>query len=273
MSSKIKLILERSTASEASEDDSNSNSFLNPLNFKISNGSEDTCESIINRGTLGSGKDFSIYSEKSIGTRDETILNKEKSLGILAFNFVSVIQREKLIAIERAAELLSQNMESNKFKTKIRRLYDVSKVLMTIGLIRQVHLNEHKRSALEWIGPDNMKETITNMLQEPLKEPNFHNYASYQNTYQTTANSYANVWNYLFEGGVPTVAVATPKGCRSDSFTQGVTPTGFSGMLGKREFMFPARKEVEEEQDLTITKFLRVNSNVVCPRVSPINHY
>jgi hypothetical protein len=111
--------LERSTASEASEDDSNSNTFLNQLNFK-SHCSEDTCESVINRGTLGSGKDFSINSEKSIGTRDETILNKEKSLGILAFNFVSVIQREKLIAIERAAELLSQNMESNKFKTKVK---------------------------------------------------------------------------------------------------------------------------------------------------------
>lgn len=57
-------------------------------------------------------------------------------------------------------------MEPNKFKTKIRRLYDVSKVLMTIGIIRQVHLNENKRSALEWIGTDNMKDTINKMLKE-----------------------------------------------------------------------------------------------------------
>jgi hypothetical protein len=44
---------------------------------------------------------------------------KEKSLGILAFNFVRVIYREKMIAIEKAADLLSKNMEPNKFKTKV----------------------------------------------------------------------------------------------------------------------------------------------------------
>ena len=37
---------------------------------------------------------------------------------------------------------------------------------MTIGIIRQVHLNENKRSALEWIGTDNMKDTINKMLKE-----------------------------------------------------------------------------------------------------------
>jgi len=88
-----------------------------------------------------------------------------------------------MIAIERAAELLSQNMESNKFKTKIRRLYDVSKVLMTIGLIRQIHLNENKRSALEWIGPENMKETISCMLKEGPKD----------------CNNVANILSYMLE--------------------------------------------------------------------------
>jgi len=173
MESKIKLILERSSSiSENSEDESSSITFLQtnytskPSN-KLSHCSEDTCDTIIS----SKRKDFSIHSEKSfLSNNKEDNLTKEKSLGILAFNFVSVIQREKLIAIERAAELLSQNMESNKFKTKIRRLYDVSKVLMTIGLIRQVHLNEHKRSALEWIGPDNMKDTINNMLKENPKD-------------------------------------------------------------------------------------------------------
>jgi len=67
-------------------------------------------------------KDLYTNSDNS-SNRDECSITKEKSLGILAFNFVSVIQREKLIAIEKAAELLSQNMESNKFKTKVKILF------------------------------------------------------------------------------------------------------------------------------------------------------
>ena len=87
--------------------------------------------------------------------------DKEKSLGIIAFNFLRIIQREKLIPIEKAADMLSnniKNLEPNKFKTKIRRLYDVSKILMTIGIIKNVQ--ENKRSAMEWVGLENMKDTI-----------------------------------------------------------------------------------------------------------------
>ena len=58
-------------------------------------------------------------------------------------------------------------MGSNKFKTKIRRLYDVSKVLITIGVIKQVQ--ENKRSVLEWVGLDEMKEKIIKIVQNSKK--------------------------------------------------------------------------------------------------------
>lgn len=119
-----------------------------------------------------------------------------------------------------------------------------------------------------------MKETITSMLSEPLREPNFHNYASYQNSYQNSATNVANIMNYLFEETSVRVPVAMPmgKGCRSDSFTQGVTTPHFDGMLGKREFVFPTPSGLKDDE-MTITKFFRKNSNVVCPRVTPVNHF
>ena len=91
----------------------------------------------------------------------KSINDKEKSLAILAFNFLRIIQREKVIPIERAADILNnniKNLEQNKFKTKIRRLYDVSKILMTIGIIK--HVQQNKRSAQEWVGIQNMKDSI-----------------------------------------------------------------------------------------------------------------
>lgn len=48
-----------------------------------------------------------------------TNTTKEKSLGIIAFNFLKLLQKEKTLTIERAAEILSQNLEPNKYKTKV----------------------------------------------------------------------------------------------------------------------------------------------------------
>lgn len=44
---------------------------------------------------------------------------KEKSLGIIAFNFLKLLQKENTLTIENAAEILSRNLEPNKFKTKV----------------------------------------------------------------------------------------------------------------------------------------------------------
>lgn len=95
--------------------------------------------------------------------------SKEKSLGVLACKFIRLLQSQKYIAIERAAEILSQNI-ANKYKTKvpalmtqIRRLYDVSKVLITIGLIKQTY--DNKRSTLEWLGVEFMVSKLNHMIK------------------------------------------------------------------------------------------------------------
>lgn len=44
--------------------------------------------------------------------------SKEKSLGVLACKFIRLLQAQKYIAIEKAAEVLSQNI-ANKYKTKV----------------------------------------------------------------------------------------------------------------------------------------------------------
>lgn len=46
---------------------------------------------------------------------------------------------------------------------QIRRLYDVSKVLITIGLIRQTY--DNKRSTLEWMGIENMVSKLNHMIK------------------------------------------------------------------------------------------------------------
>ena len=46
---------------------------------------------------------------------------KEKSLGVLAFNFMRLLRVNNTITIEKAAEILSlDKMDQNKFKTKVR---------------------------------------------------------------------------------------------------------------------------------------------------------
>ena len=68
---------------------------------------------------------------------------------------------------------------------------------MTIGLIRQVHLNEHKRSALEWIGTENMKETINLMLKESPKDNNVANILTYMLEKNNTKNIHNNFFGML----------------------------------------------------------------------------
>ena len=47
---------------------------------------------------------------------------KEKSLGTLAYKFIRLLKMNKMMAIEKAAEVLSHNI-TNKYKTKVGRGY------------------------------------------------------------------------------------------------------------------------------------------------------
>jgi transcription factor E2F7/8 len=64
-------------------------------------------------------------------------VKKEKSLGILCKQFIHLFLTWKnIISLEEAAKQLSKrDIEDQKLKTKIRRLYDIANVLSSIGLI------------------------------------------------------------------------------------------------------------------------------------------
>ena len=70
---------------------------------------------------------------------DECKYKKDKSLGILCQQFIGLfVTWKKMISLEEAASQISQkDIEEQKLKTKIRRLYDIANVLQSIGLIHK----------------------------------------------------------------------------------------------------------------------------------------
>jgi len=87
---------------------------------------------------------------------DKSKLNavkREKSLGLLSTGFIKLFLSWKgTISLEQAGrKLSSENIEENKIKTKIRRLYDIANVFSSLGLIKKTCL-ESKKPAYEWVG-------------------------------------------------------------------------------------------------------------------------
>ncbi|XP_032893865.1 transcription factor E2F7 [Amblyraja radiata] len=86
---------------------------------------------------------------------------KDKSLRIMSEKFVMLflVAEPRTIALDAAAKILiedgqPESADNSKFKTKIRRLYDIANVLTSLGLIKKVHVNERGRKpAFKWVGP------------------------------------------------------------------------------------------------------------------------
>ena len=90
-----------------------------------------------------------------------TNLKKEKSLGSMCLCFLSFMASCNESSIEAAAESLSHIQKapgSIELRSKIRRLYDISKILSTVGLIQNV--SQNKKPLLRWLGIEKMKETV-----------------------------------------------------------------------------------------------------------------
>lgn len=100
-------------------------------------------------------------------------LKLEKSLGSMCYCFLSFMQSQIECTIEYAAENLcpSQkdkfNMNIN-FRSKIRRLYDISKILATIGLIENI--SENKKPMLRWVGIPNMINEVELICKSPFEQ-------------------------------------------------------------------------------------------------------
>ncbi|KAM8971968.1 transcription factor E2F7 [Pelodytes ibericus] len=86
---------------------------------------------------------------------------KDKSLRIMSKKFVMLflVSTTKIITLEIAAKIMIEesqdSVDHSKFKTKVRRLYDIANVLTSLGLIKKVHVTEERgrKSAFKWIGP------------------------------------------------------------------------------------------------------------------------
>ncbi|XP_039217392.1 transcription factor E2F8 isoform X2 [Crotalus tigris] len=71
------------------------------------------------------------------------------------------MELQAVVSLEVAAKSLigedhCESLDKSKFKTKIRRLYDIANVLSSLELIKKVHIVEEKgrRPAFKWIGPN-----------------------------------------------------------------------------------------------------------------------
>ncbi|XP_056430041.1 transcription factor E2F7 [Hyla sarda] len=90
---------------------------------------------------------------------------KDKSLRIMSQKFVMLflVSTTRIITLEIAAKILIEESQDisdhSKFKTKVRRLYDIANVLTSLGLIKKVHVTEERgrKPAFKWIGPVDFK--------------------------------------------------------------------------------------------------------------------
>ncbi|XP_017287033.1 transcription factor E2F7 [Kryptolebias marmoratus] len=86
---------------------------------------------------------------------------KDKSLRIMSQKFVMLflVSKTQTVTLDAAAKVLieeSQDSSSHsKYKTKVRRLYDIANVLTSLSLIKKVHVREEKgrKPAFKWLGP------------------------------------------------------------------------------------------------------------------------
>ncbi|KAM6274793.1 transcription factor E2F8 isoform 2-T2 [Porphyrio hochstetteri] len=97
---------------------------------------------------------------------------KDKSLRVMSQKFVMLflVSTPQIVSLEVAAKILIgedqlEDLDKSKFKTKIRRLYDIANVLSSLELIKKVHVTEERgrKPAFKWTGP----EVLPN-VQEPI---------------------------------------------------------------------------------------------------------
>ncbi|NXF08729.1 E2F8 factor, partial [Smithornis capensis] len=88
---------------------------------------------------------------------------KYKSLRVMSQKFVMLflVSTPQIVSLEVAAKILIgedqlEDLDKSKFKTKIRRLYDIANVLSSLKLIKKVHVTEERgrKPAFKWTGPE-----------------------------------------------------------------------------------------------------------------------
>ncbi|KAM9825795.1 transcription factor E2F8 [Syngnathus typhle] len=92
---------------------------------------------------------------------------KDKSLRVMSQKFVMLflVSNPPVVSLDVAAKILigedpKADQDKNKFKTKVRRLYDIANVLRSLKLIEKVHVTEErgKKPAFQWVGPNELPQ-------------------------------------------------------------------------------------------------------------------
>uniref|UniRef100_A0A3B3HT77 Transcription factor E2F8 n=1 Tax=Oryzias latipes TaxID=8090 RepID=A0A3B3HT77_ORYLA len=114
---------------------------------------------------------------------------KDKSLRVMSQKFVMLflVSNPRVVSLDVAAKILigedhSADQDKNKFKTKVRRLYDIANVLRSLKLIEKVHVTEERgrKPAFEWVGPEEFPQ-IQKSMAEGRKKSVFQPCASVEN--------------------------------------------------------------------------------------------
>ncbi|NWS23608.1 E2F7 factor, partial [Polioptila caerulea] len=105
---------------------------------------------------------------------------KDKSLRIMSQKFVMLflVSKTKIVTLDIAAKILIEETQDtvdySKFKTKVRRLYDIANVLTSLDLIKKVHVTEERgrKPAFKWIGPVEFPEKTDELRgHSPTSDP------------------------------------------------------------------------------------------------------
>ncbi|KFO70170.1 Transcription factor E2F8, partial [Cuculus canorus] len=98
---------------------------------------------------------------------------KVTSLRVMSQKFVMLflVSTPQVVSLEVAAKILIgedrlEDLDKSKFKTKIRRLYDITNVLSSLELIKKVHVTKRGRKpAFKWTGPEVLPDTRDTELE------------------------------------------------------------------------------------------------------------
>nr|XP_020849170.1 transcription factor E2F7 isoform X2 [Phascolarctos cinereus] len=138
-------------------------------------------------GFLDSQDQQLLYFSEPDCTSASANSRKDKSLRIMSQKFVMLflVSKTKIVTLDVAAKILIEESQDvadhSKFKTKVRRLYDIANVLTSLVLIKKVHVTEERgrKPAFKWIGPvdfstengEQLVDVSTSALPELKTEP------------------------------------------------------------------------------------------------------
>ncbi|KAM9824588.1 transcription factor E2F7 [Neosynchiropus ocellatus] len=132
---------------------------------------EATLEELQQRGVqqgyhlqMGQDKGVEPCREDDVGDPDNIHAvgnRKDKSLRIMSQKFVMLflVSKTQTVTLDAAAKILiddgQDSSNHSKYKTKVRRLYDIANVLTSLNLIKKVHVREERgrKPAFRWLGP------------------------------------------------------------------------------------------------------------------------